>query len=138
MFLRVQLLKKSRKQDYIREVSQQVAFHGSRFILVTVLLIGELNEIVSLRSKTTFWIGFTARRHFWSCLLICSRPGDLFSDMQNVTCHTCRLKLQQGFNIFSYKSQSWKSSRASCPTICECCWRNSGGLKTVLRENLTI
>ena len=45
MFLRVQLLKKSRKQDYIREVSQTGLIPVTIYTdLVTVLLIGELKK----------------------------------------------------------------------------------------------
>ena len=52
----------------------EVFFHRSR-LQVTILLIVKLNQIISIplnKKKKTFWIRIRARRHFYSCLFICS------------------------------------------------------------------
>ena len=69
----------------------EVFFHRSR-LQVTILLIVKLNQIISIppNKKKTFWIRIRARRHFYSCLFICSE----------VTCIMTRKKCLPSYNIF--------------------------------------
>ena len=54
-------------------VGRGVSFTGhiSQFMIKGHCFIGGLlNQTVFLQSKSTCWIGFRARRHFWSFLFI--------------------------------------------------------------------